>query len=160
LSGHVEIDETFVGGREHSGATGRPGQDSKKTVVFGMVERGGDVITRVVPNAKGETLFPLVEQYVAKGTALSTDEFLAYRGLRKLGYTHRAENHSRKEWVRGDTHTNTIDGFWSHFKNSVRGTHRSVSRKHMMKYLAEFEFRFNHRRSVSSLMFDRLIQAF
>lgn len=67
-----------------------------------------------------------------------------------------------KQWANGDVHTNTIEGFWSHFKNSVRGTHKSVSRKHMMSYLVEFEFefRFNLRREVPGLMFDRLIQAF
>jgi transposase len=65
-----------------------------------------------------------------------------------------------REWVRGDAHSNTLEGFWSHFKNSVRGTHRSISRKHMQKYLREFEFRFNLRGLSSSEMFDRLIQAF
>jgi transposase len=160
LSGHVEIDETFVGGREHGGVSGRPTDGSKKTVVFGMVEREGEVITRVVPNVKGETLFPIIKDYVAQGSTISTDEFRSYRGLRKLGFRHGAVNHSRMQWVRGDVHTNTIEGFWSQFKNSVRGTHKSVSRKHMQKYLREFEFRFNHRRTSSSVMFDRLIQAF
>jgi transposase len=65
-----------------------------------------------------------------------------------------------RDWVRGDVHSNTLEGFWSHFKNSVRGTHRSISRKHMQKYLREFEFRFNLRGLFSSEMFDRLIQAF
>lgn len=163
LSGHVELDETFVGGKPHRLAdrrVGRVGQNDKKTVVFGMVERDGDVITRVVRNAKQATLFPIVNEHVSKTAVLNTDDWKAYRGLRKLGYAHKTVNHSRKQWVCGDTHTNTIEGFWSQFKNSVRGTHKSVSRQHMQKYLCEFEFRFNLRNSVSSTMFDRLIRAF
>ena len=157
LSGHVELDETYVGGKEH-GAQAFARVTDKKTAVFGMVERGGEIITRVVPNAKSATLLPLVEQYVAKGTVLSSDDWKAYRGLRRLGYKHSYVSH-RREWARGETHTNTLEGFWSHFKNSVRGTHKSISRKHMQKYLCEFEFRFNLR-SCPWAMFDRLIQAF
>lgn len=163
LSGDVEMDETYMGGKAHRFSEmqrGRPGADSKKTIIFGMVERGGDLMTHVVPNAKKDSLFPLVTQHVAKGTVLSTDEWMGYRGLRKLGYSHQTVNHKREQWVNGKAHTNTIEGFWSQFKNSVRGTHKSVSKKHMQKYLGEFEFRFNLRGSVSSSMFDRLIQAF
>lgn len=168
LSGHVELDETFVGGkpRVHRKLSmtvhqqGRPGPDSNKTVVFGMVERGGDIITRVVPDTKKKSLLPLVEKHVVKGTLLSTDQWPAYKSLGRMGYTHKSVDHSCKEWVNGDCHTNTLEGFWSHFKNSVRGTHKSISRKHMAKYLGEFKFRFNLRRDVSGSMFDRLIQAF
>jgi len=155
---HVEVDETYVGGKDRS--MGRPTEDSgsKKTAVFGMVERGGEIITRVVPNAKGE-LLPLITGHVIPGTVISSDQFKVYKNLRKLGYKHAAVNHFR-EWVRGDVHTNTLEGFWSQFKNSIRGTHKSISRKHMQKYLREFEFHFNFRRDSSSAMFDRLIQAF
>jgi transposase len=128
--------------------------------VFGMVERGGDLMTYVVPNAKSKTLFPIIQKYVAPGSKISTDEAPGYRTLRKVGYKHSSVNHGREEWARGTTHTNTIEGFWSHFKCSMRGTHRSISRQHMQKYLVEFEFRFNLRGSTSSEMFDRLIQAF
>jgi transposase-like protein len=160
LSGNVEVDETFVGGKE-IGSYGRPTDvSSKKTTVFGMVERGGEVITRVVPNAKGETLLPLVEQYVDKSSTVHTDQYKVYRNLRGLGYAHKSVNHAMKQWVKGDCHTNTLEGFWSHFKSSVRGTHRSISRKHMQKYLVEFEFRFNLRGASASSMFDRLIQGF
>lgn len=164
LSGHVEIDEAFIGGepkpKNNAGAIMQTQNRAKKTVVFGMVQRGGDIITRVVPNAQRKTLVPLVEQYVAKGTVLSSDEWGAYQVLGEKGYQHGTVCHRRREYVRGQTHTNTIEGFWSHFKNSVRGTHKSISPKHMMNYLHEFEFRFNLRRDVSGSMFDRLIQAF
>jgi len=159
LSGHVELDETYVGGKRTDIPEGQSFK-ADKTPVFGMVQRGGEIITRVVPDNKAATLLPIVEQYVAKGTVLSTDQWLAYRGLRKLGYQHDSVNHRVRQWVKGDTHTNTIEGFWSNFKNSIRGTHKSISPKHMQKYLREFEFRFNLRGPQAPLMFDRLIQGF
>ncbi len=164
LSGHVELDETYVGGkprnRNNSGYHKKKAPKPKKTVIFGMVERGGDIITKIVPNARKVTLLPIVQKYIAKGTVLSTDEWKAYKALGRKGYTHNSVNHSKRQYVDGNTHTNTLEGFWSHFKNSVRGTHKSISPKHMMNYLHEFEFRFNLRRDVSNSMFDRLIQAF
>jgi len=168
LSGHIEVDETFVGGKErkrrkkgvYTPMHGRPGKDSNKTVVFGMVERNGDIITRIVPDATHKSLIPHIEKHVEKGSDISSDQWKAYKILGKKGYNHESVNHSIKEWVRGDNHTNTLEGFWSHFKNSVRGTHKSISRRHMMNYLHEFEFRFNLRKDVSGSMFDRLIQAF
>ena len=162
LSGTVEVDETYVGGKEHGMVKemGRPSALSKKTVVFGMVERGGDVMTRVVPECKTATLIPIIENNVAKGSVINSDENKIYRNVRKLGYGHVTVNHSAGEYVRGAAYTNTIEGFWSHFKNSVRGTHKSISRKHMQKYLVEFEFRFNLRGPQAQSMFDRLIQAF
>ncbi|MGH9637459.1 MAG: IS1595 family transposase [Candidatus Angelobacter sp.] len=163
LSGEVEIDETFVGGMAHRPSERQVGhvtENSKKTIVFGMVERGGDLITRVVPNTKKSTLFPIIEEKIEKGTLLSTDEMSAYKFVGRLGYEHGTVNHSEEEWVNGKFHTNTIEGFWSHFKCSVKGVHRSISRKHMQKYLCEFEFRFNLRGALAYQMFDRLILAF
>jgi transposase-like protein len=160
LSGEVEVDETFVGGKEK----GRYGfgkvQPTKKTVVFGMLERGGDVMTRVVPDRKKASLLPLVEQNIAKGSTILTDEYPGYKSLRERGYAHQSVNHMRHQYVSGKAHTNTIEGFWSHFKCSMKGTHRSISRKHMQKYLVEFEFRFNLRGLGAYSMFDCLIQAF
>lgn len=157
LSGHVEIDESYVGGK-------RPGKRGRgaagKTVVLGMVERDGDIMTKVVLDTTRKTIHPLVEMNVQTGAVLSTDEFGAYIGLSKKGYTHNTVNHSEEEWARGDTHVNTVEGFWSHFKNSVRGTHKSISGKHTTKYLGEFEFRFNLRADVTNRMFDQLILAF
>jgi transposase-like protein len=158
LSGTVEIDEAYVGGNDHK--TGRPGKDSVKTAIFGMVERGGDVMTHVVPDVRSDTLIPLIQDNVAKGTLINSDEYNAYRPLNKMGYSHATVRHRRKQYVDGATHTNTIEGFWSHFKCSMKGTHRSISRKHMQKYLVEFEFRFNLRGPLAPTMFDRLIQSF
>ena len=157
LSGHVEVDETYVGGK-------RPGKRGRgaagKTIVMGMVERNGDIMTRVIPDVKAETLHRTVLDHVDTGSLLSTDELQGYKGLVKRGYRHGSCNHSEEQWVNGIHHTNTLEGFWSHFKCSVVGTHRSISGKHIAKYLGEYEFRFNLRRLGSRVMFDRLILAF
>src|SRR3990167_10971545 len=141
LSGHVEVDETYVGGKIEVG----PGDSrlSNKTAVMGMVERGGNVMTKVVPNVKTRTLIPIIQRNIAKGSMISSDENLVYRNLRKEGYKHGACNHNLRLWVNGIHHTNTLEGFWSHLKNSIKGTHVHVSKKHLAKYLAEFENRDN-----------------
>lgn len=160
LSGHVEADETYVGGKPRRKNTTKPGRGTQKQAVFGMVQRGGDLITRVVPSTGRKIIEPIIEEFVEDGSVMSTDEWVAYDNLAKMGYDHGRVNHGHEEWVNGSIHTNTIEGFWSHFKSSMKGTHRSISKKHMQNYLSEFEYRFNSRRDVSSAMFDRLIQAF
>lgn len=157
LSGHVEIDETMIGGRRSGGKRGRgaPG----KTTVLGMLEREGDVMTRVVPNVRHATLEPIILANVGLGSTVSTDELASYRSLGRHGYAHGAVNHGAEEWVKGETHTNGIEGFWSRLKNSIRGTHVHVSAKHLAKYLGEFEFRFNMRRR-PELMLARLLMSF
>lgn len=139
--------------------TGRSGKGSKKTAVLGMVERGGDVMTKVIPNTKGKTILPLVYENVEQGTTISTDEMRSYKNLPRLGYKHGFVNHSIEQWKKGIHHTNTIEGFWSRLKNSIRGTHVHVSEKHLQKYLGEFEYRYNMR-SNPALMFDRLLASF
>src|SRR5665213_177339 len=156
LSGHVELDETYVGGRSH-GITGRGAKG--KTVVFGMLERGGDVMTRVVPNAKQRTLEPHIVRNVEKYSTISTDEWGAYHRLNKIGYTHGAVNHGKKRYVDGIHHTNSLEGFWSQIKRSIRGTHVHVSPKYLAKYLGEFEYRYNLRHQ-PHWMFWRLVESF
>jgi transposase len=143
LEGHIEIDETMLGGKKSGGKRGRgaPG----KMVVFGMVERGGDVMTRVVDNVKRATLEPHILANVNKGATISTDELKSYAKLARRGFKHGAVNHAREEWTHGAFHTNTIEGFWSLLKRSIKGTHVHVSRRHLAKYLCEFEFRWNLR---------------
>lgn len=150
----VEADETFVGGYE------RGGQDGKgKTVVFGMVERGGEVITRVVSGRGEFVLVPHILENVLPGTRIATDEHGSYSKLNVEGFRHGTVNHSKKEYVRGPVHTNTIEGFWAWMKRQINGTHVWVSKKHLPKYLGEMEFRFN-RRKRPELMFETLLLAF
>jgi len=155
LSGHVEADETMIGGKRRGGKRGRgaPG----KTTVFGMLERGGDVMTRVVENVRRATLEPHILSNVKKGATVSTDELKSYAKLARLGYKHGAVNHAKEEWVNGIHHTQGIEGFWSILKRSIRGTHVHVSRRHLPKYLAEFEFRWNLRTDQNA-MFPLLLK--
>lgn len=157
LSGQVEADETYVGGK--SRRMGRPGPSDQKAVVFGMVERGGDVIAKVVPDAKTATLIPAIAANVSTDSTIHTDEWQVYKNVRKLGYAHKAVNHGREQWVNGTCHTNTIENFWSRLKNSIRGTHIHVSKKHLQKYLGEFEYRYNMRHNPEA-MFSRLLAGF
>jgi transposase-like protein len=156
LGGHVEVDEMYFGGKR-KGKRGRGA--SGKSIVFGMVERGGDVITRVVPNARSKTLYPHIIKGIEPGSIISTDEWVAYKSLPKIGYRHGVVDHSRDQWVNGEVHTNTIEGLWAMLKRSIRGTHIHVSRKHLPKYLGEFEYRWNMRHAPET-MFARLLMNF
>ena len=157
LGGIVEVDETYIGGKRSGGKRGRGAPN--KTVVFGMLERGGDVMTKVVPNVRKKTLQPIIKGNVEQGSTVNSDELKSYSGLSKAGFEHETVNHSAGEYVDGDCHVNGIEGFWARMKLSIRGTHVHVSRKHLQKYVKEFEYRHNMRKR-PDLMFDRLLAAF
>jgi transposase len=154
---HVEMDEALVGGRQSQRR--RYAKGTNKTMIFGMVERDGMMRAGPVPNAWLNTIEGVVKQHVKRGTTVSTDEWAGYNDLHLLGMTHGAVKHSAKEYVRGIHHTNTIEGYFGHFKRAVRGTHVHISAKHMWKYVAEFTYRRNFRHSHAA-MFDRLVGAF
>ena len=143
LDGTVEVDETYVGGKRSGGKRGRgaPG----KTVVFGMLERDGDVMAKVVPNVRKKTLHPIIKENVEKGSTVNSDELASYNGLDKAGFEHETVNHGAGEYVDGNCHVNGLEGFWARLKLSIRGTHVHVSRKHLQKYVKEFEYRYNMR---------------
>jgi transposase-like protein/predicted RNA-binding Zn-ribbon protein involved in translation (DUF1610 family) len=151
LNGDVEVDETYIGGYRQGGQGGKG-----KTVLFGMLDRDGDVMTKVVPDRTSKTLFPIIEDNIEKGSTLHTDEHKGYRSVSKLGYEHESVNHAAKEYARGNCHTNTIEGFWSRLKLSINGTHIHVSGKHLDKYAAEFEYRFNSRGNPSEMLSELL----
>lgn len=149
LSGVVEVDETMVGG-VRKGKRGRGA--AGKTVVFGMMEKDGDVMTKVVPNVKRKTLHPIIEANVEKGTEIQSDELHSYQTLNKKGYSHKTVEHGAGEYVKGDTHTNSIEGFWSRLKQSIGGTHVHVSPKHLSSYAGEFEYRYNSRKNAEKML--------
>lgn len=159
LSGHVEVDETYIGGKDDK--VGRPtkGSGSNKTIVFGMVQRDGDVMTKVVPDVKSKTLLPIVENNVEQGAQISSDQMRSYKKLGSMGYDHDYVNHNIEQWAKGETHTNTIESYWSHLKKSIDSTHIHVSGKHLNKYNKEFEYRFNRRKNPNQ-MFPELISDF
>jgi transposase-like protein len=154
LSGHVEIDETLIGGRNTG--EGQANYMANKTEVFGILERDGRLLAGPIPNRKSHVLERAVERNVAKGTTISTDDWRGYSNLGPMGYQHGTVNHSKEEWVNGIHHTNTIEGHWAQLKRSIRGTHVHVSKKHLWKYVSEFSYRRNNRHSHRA-MFDRLV---
>ncbi len=155
LSGTVEVDETYVGGkpryrqkREFGGPKMNTGRGTKKTPVLGLVERNGNIRTRVLPNVTGKTLKAAIKENVdISSTRLITDEFQAYKKIGKeFKGGHDFVKHSCKEYVRGDVYTNTAESFFALLKRGVYGTFHAVSKKHLHRYLSEFEFRWATRK--------------
>ncbi len=109
-----------------------------------------------VPNVRRKTLEPVIYNNVQRGSTISTDELNSYARLKAAPYQHGQVNHSAEEWVKGIHHVNSIEGYWSRLKNSIRGTHVHVSSKHLWAYVAEFSYRYNMRKE-PALMFDRLV---
>jgi len=140
-----------------------------KTPIFGMMQVGGQLRTRIVPNTKGETLNPLIKEFVKDGSLLVSDEWEAYSDITE--YDHVTVDHSAGEYVRGGFDTNKLENYWSIFKRGYIGIYHKMSRKHMQRYSDEFTFRRNfvnlsgkERFSLSlknldgRLTFDRLIE--
>ena len=164
LSGEVEVDETFIGGkarnmhkddRERKGING--GGMGGKTAVLGMVERGGRVRAEVVPNVKSKTLRPRVIDSVEVGSSLYTDALKSYTGL-DVAYDHRTIDHA-ESYVNGRVHTNTIENFWSLVKRGLNGTYVSVEPFHLFRYLDERVFTFNERDKSDAGRFESALSA-
>jgi len=143
LTGEVEVDETYVGGRRR-GKRGRGAEGKSK--VIGAVQRNGKVIARVIPDVKRHSLVPFMVRKVDRNATLYTDTFPQYDTMTRLGYKHLRIEHSMKEYVRGSIHTNSIEGFWSLLKRGIGGVYHSVSEKYLQSYINEYGFRFNHRK--------------
>jgi IS1 family transposase/transposase-like protein len=150
LGGIVEVDETFVGGKAHNKhwdkRDGKPGGTaSGKTIVAGAVRRKGNVIALVIANVSAATLEAFINEAVSnKVSLLCTDQWTGYRNLNKT-FPHVAIDHSKRNYVIGAVHPNTIEGFWSIIKRGIVGTFHKVSKKYMPLYVAEFQFRYNNR---------------
>ncbi len=157
LSGEVEADETFIGGKARNmhkvkraiKITGTGGKD--KTAVMGILERGGKVRTKVVPNRKKSALQAEVRKHVEAGSALYTDALLSYEGLAG-DYAHQVVDHAVK-YVDGKVHTNGLENFWSLLKRGINGTYVSVEPFHLFRYLDEQTFRYNFRKDMDD--YDR-----
>jgi transposase-like protein len=149
LSGEVEMDETFIGGKPRAWESRTPGVSQRnktyKPTVFAAVERGGRVKTRVVKSRSRPDLEPVIREFVLPASLIFTDEYKGYDkpGLRFQG--HRRIRHLAHVYVEGDVHTNTVEGFFGLFKNGVRGVYHSISAKYLQNYLDEYAWRYNHR---------------
>jgi transposase-like protein len=154
LTGTVEIDETFVGGKgknKHRSAKFIP-----KTAVIGAISRKGNVVARVIERVDRETVESFMAETVStKVDLIASDESTAYNGLVKRGFSHATVNHSRGEYVRGLVHTANIDSFWSLLKRGIMGSFHHVSKKYLPLYVDEFSFRFNQRKA--SDIFEQVI---
>lgn len=147
----VEIDETYVGGARPGAGKGQ--WLANKTIVLGMVERGGEVMTRVVPNVQRATLLPHIKANVRKASKVHTDYLHSYYILPKEGFTHERVNHNAGQYVSATgSHVQTIEGFWRLLKAGINSTHVWVSGKHLDKYAKEFEYRFNRRNDPASML--------
>jgi len=159
---NVEIDETLVGGVK-KGTHNRG--SAAKTVLVGALERGGEIITKVVPNQRRETLEPFVKANVRIGGNVHTDELRSYAALSKAGYRHARVNHSAEEYAYFDyrlgetVSVNAIENFWRQLKSSINSTHTSVSPEYLGLYAKEFEYRFN-RRNRAGTMLSELLSTF
>jgi transposase-like protein len=144
LDGVVEVDETYLGGEKLG--VGRGNYQKLLTVIVGAAERNGEIRLRIAPDRRGPSLQGFVQDTVSPDAeAVYTDDWVSYRALGDLGYDHTMINHRQDEWVRGDVHTNTVEGVWSLFKRSVVGSYHHMSVKHLPAYLDEMEWRFNNR---------------
>ena len=157
LSGEVEADETFIGGKARNmhvaqrarRITGTGGKD--KTAVLGILERGGKVKTTVINDRKKKTLHAEVNKHVEAGSALYTDALMSYDGLAGQ-YAHQVIDHAVK-YVDGDVHTNGLENFWALLKRGLSGTYVSVEPFHLFRYLDEQVYRYNNRKEMND--FDR-----
>lgn len=139
----VEADETFIGnkGKQSKGARGY----EHKEKVFSLVERGGRVRSTHVPHVNAETLRPILSEQLKAESRLMTDNARHYLPLGKDFASHESVNHSIGEYVRGDAYTNTIENYFSIFKRGMKGIYQHCSAQHLKRYLAEYDFRYNHR---------------
>lgn len=159
LTGTVEADETFVGGKNKNRHASKKVEESQgrsvkdKTPVFGVIQRGGKLNTRVVPDTKAKTLKPIVAELVERGAIVVTDEWNAYKGLTK-DYAHHVIRHRDNEYMRDGMHTNTIEGFWSLFKRGIYGIYHYASPKHLHRYTDEFSYRYNTRKELDQERFS------
>ncbi len=141
LTGIVEVDETYVGGKYDRRRKRLP---HEKQAVMGLLQRDGTFEARTIRTPSKKILCGVVNDRVDKSAMIMTDELPAYTSLDKT-FKHDCVKHSVKEYVRGDVHTNGVESAWSLFKRSIVGSYHKISTKHMDKYLDEFEWRFNGR---------------
>jgi len=163
LFGRIEADETFIGGlsknmhkdKREAAIKGTGG--TGKAAIFGMKSRDGEVRAKVVPSVGMADLHKEIKENVAEGSTIYTDQWVAYRGLTQ--YKRGIVNHSARQYVVGDCHTNGIESFWALFKRGYHGVYHHMSKKHLQRYVEEYTYRFNRRKSEMQEVFSGLVQS-
>ena len=145
LDGVVEVDEAYIGGKTSNRKAKFGIGANDKEIVMGMVQRGGNVYIKHIPNTGKWTLLNQIKQNVSPEATIYSDELRSYVNLPKLGYKHDSVQHSAYEYARGEVHTQNIENVWSHLKRGITGVYRRVSPKYLQGYADEYAFRYNHR---------------
>lgn len=160
LSGVVEADETYVGGKVRKGGGGPrpkgPLSGGQKTIVYSLIQRDGEARSQVVPDNKAATLQGIMRSQVEGEAHIMTDGLRSYQGLDAHFLSHEVVDHGAGEYVRGVVHTNFAESYFSLLKRGILGVFHHVSKKHLQRYLEEFDFRWNNR-DVNDQ--DRMLQA-
>ena len=170
LSGEVEVDETFMGGRLRNAdrraaakAGIRQGPYTKpRTIVFGVAERHGRIRATIIPDSRAKTVQGKIREYVLPETLIYTDEYQGYASIGERGYRHRRIRHIAKVYVEGDVHTQTVDAFFGMLKDAIRGVHHGVSERWLPGYINEYVWRWNNREDDDNpgfVMFRALIKS-
>jgi transposase-like protein len=148
LTGDVECDETYIGGKPKPGAVGnKRGRGTRKQPVAACVQRGGNVRTRIIPRVNAENVQAHVQAAVCESARLHTDKESSYKGLgSRFAGGHHVIDHGAREYGRGHVTTNSVEGFFSRVKRSLNGTYHAVSKEHLHRYMTQFEFAHNTRK--------------
>ncbi len=147
LTGTIEVDETYVGGRPRYPSNKKGWNRATKTAVFAAVERDGPIRRRVVADVTAQTLKAAIREYVDPQARIISDENLAYKGIgREFAGGHHTVVHSAKEYVRGDVTTNTVESSFALIKRGIIGVYHNVSREHLHRYIDQYDFLWNTRK--------------
>lgn len=155
LSGEVEVDETYVGGKASNRKYVK--HIKSKQIVMGMVERNGRAKVRHIKKARAGSLLPQITENVSPDATVYSDQLPAYNKLPKLGYEHRLINHF-ETYVNHDVHTQNVENLWSHIKRGITGVYRHVDSKYLQAYVNEYAFRYSRRKDIQPMFWSLIEQ--